>query len=111
MAIISHLTTIEKLFKPIKRRPPGSLTDDPHFSKITSYFTLLANATSITYDLMNDLHVDSIVQRTKKLSFIQQDNTLQINFATSMNAGPLDSVSVYYQGIPANTGFGSFVNS
>lgn len=79
--------------------------------KITSYFIVLTTSSSITYDLMSDLHVDSIVQRNSPLSFTQQNNTIQIDFSGSLNAGVLDSVSIYYQGEPANTGFGSFVNS
>ncbi|MBS1737869.1 MAG: T9SS type A sorting domain-containing protein [Bacteroidetes bacterium] len=79
--------------------------------KITSYFVILATSANVTYDLMSELHVDSVIQRGKPLLFVQQNNTVQINFTSSLNAGVLDSVSIYYQGIPANTGFGSFVNS
>ncbi len=79
--------------------------------KVTSYFIVLTTSSNITYDLMSDLHVDSIIQRNSPLSFIQQGNAIQINFSGSLNAGVLDSVSIYYQGAPANTGFGSFVNS
>ena len=79
--------------------------------EVTSYFVVLATSTNITYDLMSDLHVDSIIQRNVPLSFTQQNNTIQVNFNSSLNAGVLDSVSIYYQGVPADTGFGSFVNS
>ena len=36
---------------------------------------------------------------------------MKINFASPEPAGILDSVTIYYQGVPPNTGFGSFVTS
>ncbi|MDQ6763373.1 MAG: peptidase M1, partial [Bacteroidota bacterium] len=77
--------------------------------KITSYFIITSNTDNISFDLMDDLIVDSIKQRNNLLSFNHANNTLTINFGSLKNAGLLDSVSVFYQGIPPNTGFGSFV--
>ena len=79
--------------------------------KVTTYFKLLQSSNSITLDLMNGLIVDSIKQRTSTLSFIYSNNVLQVNFTGSINTGTLDSISIYYQGVPPNTGFGSFVNT
>src|SRR5207253_4921949 len=42
------------------------------------------------------------------LTKLHSANVLQVNFAGSINAGILDSISIYYKGPPANTGFGSF---
>ncbi|MEO6406454.1 MAG: M1 family aminopeptidase [Ferruginibacter sp.] len=76
---------------------------------VTSYFKTTVASTSITLDLMSSLVVDSVKQRNTLLSFSRPTNTLQIDFSSSIAAGTLDSVSIYYKGIPANTGFGSFI--
>ncbi len=78
---------------------------------VTVYFTTTTASTSIILDLMNTLQVDSVKQRNGSLSFSQTINTVQINFSSSINAGSLDSVSIFYKGVPANTGFGSFIQS
>lgn len=77
--------------------------------KVTVYFVTAVPATSITLDIMTPLVVDSVTQRNTVLSQLQVNNTVQINFASTINAGTLDSVSVYYKGVPPNTGFGSFI--
>ncbi len=78
---------------------------------VTSHFIFNSSANSIAYDLSDSLQVDSVKERNNSLSFSHQDNTLQINFNEAKHAGTLDSVSVYYKGVPASTGFGTFVNS
>lgn len=78
---------------------------------VTSYFTITASTDFIVYDLSDSLHVDSVKERDQKLSFISKDNSVQINFADSKPAGTFDSITIFYQGVPPNTGFGSFVNS
>jgi aminopeptidase N len=77
--------------------------------KVTSYFTITSPADYISFDLMDTLVVDSVMQNSKALSFEHLNNNLKINFSSSKPAGELDSVSIYYQGVPPNTGFGSFV--
>jgi aminopeptidase N len=77
--------------------------------KVTVYYIVTANASDITLDVMSPLVVDSVKQRNTQLTKIQTSNTLQINFPSAVNTGTLDSVSIYYKGIPAPTGFGSFI--
>ncbi|MDB5202103.1 MAG: type sorting protein [Ferruginibacter sp.] len=77
--------------------------------KVTVYFYVAANTSSITLDLMSPLVTDSVIQRQNGLGFIQANNSLQINFNPAVPANRLDSVSIYYKGIPPNTGFGSFI--
>jgi aminopeptidase N len=79
--------------------------------KITIYYTITNTGTSITLDLMGQLIADSVTQRNKLLSKQQNNNVLQIDFPANVNAGVFDSVSIYYQGVPPNTGFGSFIQS
>ncbi len=78
---------------------------------VTMYFTMTENATSVTLDLKSPLIADSITQQNSQLSFSQPLDALLINFPTSIPAGTVDSFTIYYHGIPPNTGFGSFVNS
>lgn len=77
--------------------------------KITVYFVVTDPATSIALDLMSPLVVDSVKQRNVMLTKLQVNNTVQINFLSQLNTGVLDSVSIYYKGVPPNTGFGSFI--
>ncbi|HMD00342.1 MAG TPA: M1 family aminopeptidase [Ferruginibacter sp.] len=88
---------------------------DPAFyyitGKVTAYFVMTGASSSITFDLMSSMTVDSVKQRGVLLGKLQSNNTVQVNFASSINAGVLDSVSIYYKGPPANTGFGSFVQT
>ncbi len=77
--------------------------------KITVYFTPVTAASNIVLDMMAPLVADSVKQQGINRLFSQPTNTLQINFATPLIAGKLDSVSIWYQGVPPNTGFGSFI--
>jgi aminopeptidase N len=77
--------------------------------KVTVYFKTTENTASITLDLMNTLTVDSVKKNNINYTFSHTTNALQINFATTINSGLLDSVSIWYKGIPANTGFSSFI--
>jgi aminopeptidase N len=79
--------------------------------KTTIYYTITNTGTSITLDLMGQLIADSVKQRNTLLSKQQNNNVLQIDFPAAVNAGTFDSVSIYYQGVPPNTGFGSFIQS
>ena len=77
--------------------------------KLTMYFKMNATGSSVTMDLMSVLAVTAITKNGTSLTYSQPSNTLVINFPSSLNAGTLDSVTISYQGIPANTGFGSFI--
>ena len=77
--------------------------------KVTIYFTITSASNNIQLDLMNPLIVDSVKQRNILLAKQHVNNVLTVNFSSTINAGVLDSISVFYQGIPPNTGFGSFI--
>ncbi len=79
--------------------------------KVTVYFIVTAATNNIQIDLMNALTVDSVKQRNVMLTKQHSSNTLTINFASTINTGVLDSVSIFYKGVPANNGFGSFVTT
>lgn len=76
--------------------------------KVTLYFVVTTATNSIQLDLMNTLTVDSVKQRSQILTKLHNNNTLSIDFPAVINAGVLDSVAVFYKGVPANNGFGSF---
>ena len=77
---------------------------------ITSYFVAeKINFNTIKFDLSAALAVDSIKYHDALITFERLDNDiLSINLPSVISQGILDSVSVYYQGIPVTTGFGSF---
>jgi len=79
--------------------------------KITVHYIITTSASSVSFDLMNGLNVDSVKQHNIILTKQHSSNVLQVNFPSSVNAGTFDSVSIFYQGIPPNTGFGSFVQT
>jgi len=80
---------------------------------VTSYFkTIQQSVSQISFDLSDSLIVDSVYYHGSKLAFNHAGgDVLQINFPTSLSSGILDSVTVYYQGIPPTTGLGSFAQS
>ena len=78
---------------------------------VTMYFTITSPTNNISFDLMNSLQVDSIKQQNNLLSFTTTTNTVTVNFAANLPLGKKDSISIYYKGIPAETGFGSFIQT
>ena len=78
---------------------------------ITVFFIMQERGQSISFDLVNELITDSVVQRKQPLNFSHTSNELAITLNHIVNIGQLDSVSIYYQGTPASSGFGSFILS
>ena len=78
---------------------------------VTVYYITTSTTNFIALDLMSPLVTDSVKQHNVLLTKSQANNTLTINFPGNVNSGTFDSVSIYYQGVPPNTGFGSFVQS
>src|SRR5688500_9217112 len=78
--------------------------------KITSHFTITASTASISYDLHASLVVDSVRYHNSPLTFSRSiEHGLTINFPASLPVNRVDSISIYYQGIPANEEGGSFI--
>lgn len=79
---------------------------------VTTYFTMTTAASSISLDMAGSLVVDSVRFRGSNIAY--QQNTpavLTLEFPLTLAAQQKDSVSIYYKGVPANSGFGSFINS
>lgn len=80
---------------------------------VTTYFEPSeADFLSIHFDFSDALSIDSILYHDTHLNYSQPDEaTLQINFNSPLPKSILDSVTIYYQGVPNTTGFGSFRQS
>lgn len=78
----------------------------------TIHFNILSNTNNIILDLSNSLTVDSVIFRNQKINFQSLNNdALKIFFNTNFTASQKDSITIYYKGVPGNSGFDSFVQS
>lgn len=59
-------------------------------------------------DLQNTFTVDSVVHNGQSVPFGHTNGQLSINMNTQYNHGESFSVTVYYEGLPGSSGFGSF---
>lgn len=77
--------------------------------KITSFFvSQQANLAEIEFDLHDEMIVDSVIQKGNPVNFWRNENKINIQLNEGISEGQTDSLSVYYQGEPPATGFGSF---
>ncbi len=77
---------------------------------VTVHYEMLQASNEVILDLADELVADSVKQRGSHLAYSRETNTIKIE--TSLTAaGQLDSFTVYYRGIPPETGFGSFILS
>ena len=74
----------------------------------TQYKPLHDNFNQISFNLDDKLIVDSAKQNNILLDFTHSDDTLTITLTKISKRMELDSISIYYHGVPANNGFGSF---
>ncbi|MBN1984727.1 MAG: hypothetical protein JW761_00420, partial [Prolixibacteraceae bacterium] len=80
--------------------------------EITSYFkSSVSNLSEIEFDLADGLLVDSVVQNGKTVQFVHTQNRIQIALQTALQKAGIDSLTVFYRGVPRDSGFGSFVKS
>jgi hypothetical protein len=79
--------------------------------EVTSYFkTTEPNVSEITFDMSSVLAVDSIIYHASDISYsLTSGDTLKIFLPVSLPLNQLDSVSVFYHGVPPGSGFGSFI--
>ncbi|MEP6617024.1 MAG: M1 family aminopeptidase [Ginsengibacter sp.] len=74
-------------------------------------YKLLSPANSIYLDMADELIVDSIHYHNQVITGNHTANVLKIILPAETGSGTLDSVTIFYQGVPPNTGFGAFVQS
>lgn len=76
---------------------------------VTTYFKSKSEALdSIHMDLHQNLQVDSILNKNEKLQFSHNNNKVSIFFPATVQPETIDSFTIFYQGIPTSSGFGSF---
>ena len=76
---------------------------------VTSYFVAKSDMNTITFDLTDNMNVTQVLQRGVALSFVNgSDDELIITLPTTLLENTLDSLTVYYNGVPQNSGFDSF---
>ena len=77
---------------------------------VTTYFVpTVSGFNQIDFDLTSVLTVDSVNYHGTSVSFVRTTgDVLQIMLPSSIPVNTLDSIMVYYQGVPPDDGFGSF---
>ncbi len=80
--------------------------------KITTLFiSKIQNLDKVEFDLHQALTVDSVVQNSKKVAFSHIQNKLTVTLSEAVSNEQLDSVSVYYHGVPPDTKSGAFTKT
>jgi aminopeptidase N len=59
-------------------------------------------------ELSDSLVTDSVQMNGNHIAFTHLGNILTANFGQYLSAAQLDSISIYYHGVPPSSGFGSF---
>ncbi len=75
---------------------------------VETIFTALSPVSDATFDLKTTLKVDSIVSDGKKLSFTHSANKIIVVLAKSLAINDVFKLTIYYQGTPPTSTFGSF---
>ena len=81
---------------------------------ITSHFLALEDLDQITFDLSDNMQVESVIYlaTNANLGFTQNSNDeVIIDLPSTQDQGVLDSISISYSGNPVSSGFGSFEQS
>jgi aminopeptidase N len=80
--------------------------------KITSYIkSVTDNLSIVEFDLDSIMDVDSVTNVNNAVDFSREGDKLLLHFSEPLALNEIDSVSVYYQGEPNSTGFGSFTQA
>ncbi len=78
--------------------------------RVTTHFVPKVNLNQIQFDMGDSLVVDSVKHGLTVLGYTHTSpDLLTITFPFTINSGTLDSVTVFYHGVPFSSGFGSFV--
>ena len=92
-------------------------TIDPSVSYISgSIYTLFetkeANISTLTFELDTSMIVDSVLYHGLNIVFADSGaHLLNLRLPAALANGILDSVEIFYQGSPGQSGFGSFIQS
>jgi len=76
---------------------------------VTTYFVPLNSLNQMYFDFRNNMTVDSVKYHDSDLTYSFPTNLeFRVNFNSTLQVGILDSLTIYYHGIPYEDGFGSF---
>ncbi len=75
----------------------------------TTFVPVENNFDTLILDLTSLLTIDSVVYHNANIPFTHVGDVITIPFSTTLPLNATDSISVYYQGVPAVSGFGSFI--
>lgn len=77
--------------------------------KVTSYIkSTVTQLDTFEFDLHQVLLVDSVIHDNTSIPFSRKDNKIFIPLDVALNKNQIDSISIYYQGVPPFSNFGSF---
>lgn len=81
--------------------------------KVTYYFTAAEELSQIFFDLSDNMTVHRFMYHglTTLNPPRPGDHTVQLDLGNSIGAGTLDSVTIFFLGKPASSGFGSFTQA
>ncbi len=80
--------------------------------KITTYFkSQIPVLNEVYFDLSDTLQVDSVIQNNQNIEFKHKEELVTIPLVTELSENQIDSVCIYYHGIPPESGFGSFTQT
>ena len=87
---------------------------DPNIDSISGNVTTLfqpvsADIDTLDFDLNQVLVVDSVIYHNYRVTWSHNSDLLTIHFPSALSHLAVDSVTVYYHGVPPENGFGSFV--
>ncbi len=76
---------------------------------VTSYFEpKTSNFNEIAFEISEELIVDSIKMNNQLLSFSLVNELVLITLDNTIPENQLDSLTIFYEGVPTSSGFGSF---
>lgn len=79
--------------------------------EVTTKYIAKENLNTVTFDMSGELTVSSVKRHGVNVSFAQNGNEeLVVTLPQTQNINVLDSLTINYSGVPAGSGFGSFIN-
>lgn len=76
---------------------------------VTPTFLMTSDAGTVYFDFNSEMNIDSVFYHGQKVEAeFTGDYEMKVNLGTVIKKGELDSLTIYYQGNPSSSGFGSF---
>ena len=76
---------------------------------VTPKFIMTSDSKSIFFDFNSEMEIDSVLYHGQQVAAeFTGDYEMRVDLGTTIKKGFLDSLTIYYQGDPSSSGFGSF---